>query len=68
MAEELLTVRPVGAARLTGLLPLPAASVCVSTMILPQCSAFTAAPDRVYQLRALNLEGEAMMQTFVLVP
>lgn len=46
----------------------PAVEVCVSTMIFPRCSTFVAGPDRVYELRALNLEGEAMMQTFAAVP
>ncbi len=46
----------------------PAVEVCVSTMIFPQCSTFVAGPNRVYQLRALNLEGEAMMQTFAATP
>lgn len=47
---------------------LPGVEVCVSTMIFPRCSTFVVAPNRVYQLRALNLEGEAMMQTFAVAP
>jgi len=47
---------------------LPGVEVCVSTMIFPACSVFVAAGSRVYQLRALNLEGEAMMQTFAVAP
>ena len=47
---------------------LPGVEVCVSTMIFPACSVFVAAGSRVYQLRVLNLEGEAMMQTFAVAP
>lgn len=47
---------------------LAGVEVCVSTMIFPRCSTFVVAPNRVYQLRALNLEGEAMMQTFAVAP
>jgi len=52
----------------TTLNALPGAQVCASTMIVPQCSTFVAGNDRVYQLRALNQEGEMMAQSFSLVP
>lgn len=42
--------------------------VCGSTMIFPNCSTFVVANERVYQLRALNLEGEAMAQSFTPAP
>lgn len=47
---------------------LPAVSVCGSTMIVPNCTTFVNGGDRVYGLRALNLEGEAMAESFSLVP
>ncbi len=59
-ADQTQTAKQVGA--------LPGVEVCVSTMIFPACSVFVAAGSRVYQLRALNLEGEAMMQTFAVAP
>lgn len=43
---------------------LPGVEVCVSTMIVPQCSVFIAGASRVYQLRWLNLEGESMARSF----
>ncbi len=59
-ADQMQTATQVG--------DLPGVEVCVSTMIFPACSVFVAAGSRVYQLRALNLEGEAMMQTFAVAP
>lgn len=43
---------------------LPAIEICVTTMLVPRCSTFVAAADHVYQLRMLNLEGEAMAGSF----
>ena len=37
-------------------------------MVFPHCAIFVAGNDRVYQLRALNLEGETMAQSFTLTP
>lgn len=45
---------------------LPAVEVCGSTMIVPNCTTFVAGNNRVYQLRVLNLEGEAMAGSFTL--
>lgn len=47
---------------------LPGVEVCGTTMVFPNCSTFVAANDRVYQLRVLTLEGEAMGQSFVPMP
>lgn len=47
---------------------LSGVQVCASTMVFPQCSIFIAGNDRVYQLRALNLEGETMAQSIMLTP
>lgn len=52
----------------TTLNALPGVQVCASTMIFPPCSIFIAGNDRVYQLRALNQEGEMIAQSFALVP
>ena len=47
---------------------LSGVQICATTMVFPQCSIFVAGNDRVYQLRALNLEGETMAQSFTLTP
>lgn len=38
--------------------------VCQSTMIAPGCSVYVLHGNRVYQLTAISLEGEAMVETF----
>lgn len=48
--------------------PLPGVEVCGTTMVFPNCSTFVAANGRVYQLRVLTLEGEAMGQSFEPTP
>ncbi|MBI3161136.1 MAG: hypothetical protein HYZ23_01435 [Chloroflexi bacterium] len=40
--------------------------VCISTMVVPDCSYFFSGGDWVYQLIPASLEGEAMLQTFTL--
>jgi hypothetical protein len=42
--------------------------VCLSTMIVPNCSYFVFGEDWVYQLVPGSAAGEAMMATFALVP
>jgi len=42
--------------------------VCQSTLIAPGCSVYVLRSGRVYQLSAISLEGEAMIETFVLPP
>jgi len=43
-------------------------SVCASTMIAPGCSYFVMGKGWVYQLTPATLEGESMIETFVLIP
>lgn len=38
--------------------------VCRSTMLSPGCSVYALHGDRVYQLTAVSLEGQAMIETF----
>lgn len=54
------TLKPYANASLSGV------EVCEDTMVVPNCSVFVAGGDRVYQLRWLNQEGEAMASTFTL--
>lgn len=42
--------------------------VCQSTLIAPGCSVYVLRSDLVYQLTPSSLEGEAMMETFALLP
>jgi hypothetical protein len=42
--------------------------VCISTMLAPGCSDFILGNGFVYQLIPVTLEGEAMIETFRLVP
>ena len=42
--------------------------VCASTMIAPGCSYFVRGSAWVYQLIPATLEGEAMLDTFMLIP
>lgn len=42
--------------------------VCQSTMIAPGCSVYVLRSGRVYQLTPFSLEGEAMIETFALLP
>ncbi len=42
--------------------------VCQSTMIAPGCSIYVLHDSRVYQLTAISREGEAMIDTFALLP
>lgn len=42
--------------------------VCQSTMIAPGCSVYVLRSGRVYQLTPISLEGEAMIETFALLP
>ncbi len=55
-----VTDQPYRNAHLSGL------KVCQSTMIAPGCSVYFLHEDRVYQLTAISLEGETMIQTFAL--
>lgn len=38
--------------------------VCQSTMILPGCSIYVLRNGRIYQLTAISIEGESMIETF----
>lgn len=42
--------------------------VCQSTMIFPGCSVYALHKDFVYQLTPISQEGEAMIETFMLLP
>jgi hypothetical protein len=42
--------------------------VCQSTMIFPGCSVYALRNDLVYQLTPISREGEAMVETFGLLP
>ena len=42
--------------------------VCQATMIAPGCSVYVLRGDRVYQLTPMSVEGEAMIETFALLP
>jgi hypothetical protein len=61
-AESVAAARPFRNASVGGL------QVCRSTPIAPACSVYVLRGDRVYQLTAISLEGEAMIQTFALAP
>jgi hypothetical protein len=55
-------LQPFQAANVSGI------KVCASTMIAPNCSYFVPGKGWVYQLIPVTLEGEAMIDTFMLVP
>jgi hypothetical protein len=42
--------------------------VCQSTMIAPGCAVYILHSHRVYQLTSISREGEAMGETFALLP
>lgn len=42
--------------------------VCISTMLAPGCSYFVLGSDWVYQMIPSTLEGESILQSFVLLP
>jgi hypothetical protein len=56
------TVQPFQAATVSGV------EVCASTMLAPGCSYFVLGGGRIYQLTPATQEGEAMMDTFTLLP
>lgn len=58
--ESVAAARPFQNASVSGL------QVCRSTMVAPNCSVYVLRGDRVYQLTAISLEGEAMIETFTL--
>jgi hypothetical protein len=55
-------VQPYRHASVSGL------KVCQSTMIAPGCSVYVLRSGRVYQLTPISREGEAMIETFALLP
>jgi hypothetical protein len=55
-------VQPYRNASVSGL------KVCQSTMMAPGCSVYVLHSGRVYQLAPISREGEAMMETFALLP
>jgi hypothetical protein len=55
-------VQPYRNASVSGL------KVCQSTMIAPGCSVYVLRSGRVYQLTPISREGEAMIETFALLP
>lgn len=55
-------VQPYRNASVSGL------KICQSTMIAPGCSVYILRGGRVYQLTPISLEGEAMIETFALLP
>jgi hypothetical protein len=57
-SENMTAARPFRNPSLKGL------RVCPSTMIAPGCSVYVLSSHRVYQLTAISLEGEAMIETF----
>lgn len=42
--------------------------VCAATMIFPACSYLVIGADRIYQLIPVNLAGEEMVKSFMLIP
>jgi hypothetical protein len=56
------TVQPFQAANVSGV------EVCASTMLAPGCSYFVLGSTWIYQLTPATQEGEAMMDTFMLLP
>lgn len=61
-AEGGTSTEPCRSARAVGL------KVCQSTMIFPGCSCFFLRGGSVFQLTPASLEGEAMVETFTLLP
>jgi hypothetical protein len=55
-------VQPYRNANISGL------QVCQSTMIAPGCAVYILHRGRVYQLTSISQEGEAMGETFALLP
>jgi hypothetical protein len=55
-------LRPFHTAHISGV------EVCASTLIAPGCSYFVLGKGWVYQLTPATLEGEAMIDTFMLIP
>jgi len=56
------TVQPFQAANVSGV------EVCASTMLAPGCSYFVLGRDKIYQLTPATQEGDAIIDTFALLP
>ena len=61
-SETIAAAKPFRNAGVSGL------EVCHSTMAAPGCSVYVLHNGRVYQLTPISKEGEAMIQTFALLP
>jgi len=61
-ADGTVPLQPFQKAKVSGV------QVCASTMIAPGCSYFFLGAGRVYQLTPATLEGESMIETFILIP
>ena len=60
--DNTVELKPFKTANVSGV------EVCASTMIAPGCSYFVIGSDWVYQLTPATLEGENMINTFMLLP
>ena len=61
-SDTIAAAKPFRNAGVSGL------EVCHSTMAAPGCSVYVLYNGRVYQLTPISKEGEAMIQTFALLP
>lgn len=61
-ADSAVPLKPFQTANVSGV------EVCATTMIAPGCSYFVLGSDWVYQLTPATLEGETMVDTFMLIP
>lgn len=60
--DSIRPLTPFVTSKITGV------EVCASSMIFPACSYFFTGSDWVYQLIPVTLEGEAMLDTFDIIP